>query len=126
MFILLSVCRFPMDVVFAIDSSYRLSSSEFAQEKSFIVTMIDAFAVSDSQTRVGVITFADTAREAIGLTSYTDATMLKASISSLPHNKQGTPGFNRVNGMLRKALEMFKDEGRAEVKIEKLIISDRI
>lgn len=106
-----------MDVVFALDSSSELTTSDYDQQKNFVLTMINAFTISDSKTHVGVITVGDTARKDIELTEHTQPGILKARVAGLPA-KRDTPSdpTSRFSDMLRKALEIFKNGGRTGVR----------
>ena len=114
----ISACPFPMDVVFALDSSYELKPSDFDQQKSFVLTMINAFTISKSQTHVGLITVSETARKDIELTEYSQPGVLKARVAGLPAEKviPSTP-TSRLSDTLRKALEIFKNGGRSGVRV---------
>ena len=107
-----------MDVVFALDSSNALTPSDYDQQKKFVLDMINAFTISDSQTHVGVLTVGDTARKDIELTQHTRPGVLKARVAGLPA-KRDVPSnpTSRLSDMLRKALEVFKNGGRTGVRI---------
>ena len=105
-----------MDVVFALDSSYEIKPSAFDQQKSFVLTMIDGFTISQSQTHVGLITVSETARKDIELTEYSQPGPLKAKVDELRAEKvlPSLPN-SRLSDMLRKAFEIFKNGGRSGV-----------
>ena len=106
-----------MDVVFALDSS-TLIPSVYEQQKSFVLTMIDAFTISKSHTQVGLITVSETARKDIELTEYGQPGALKARVAGLPAmNISPSNPTSRLSDMLRKALEIFKNGGRSGVRI---------
>lgn len=105
-----------MDVVFALDSSYEIKPSAFDQQRSFVLTMIDGFTISQSQTHVGLITVSETARKDIELIEYSQSGTLKAKVDELRAEKV-LPSLptSRLSDMLRKAFEIFKNGGRSEV-----------
>ena len=105
-----------MDVVFALDSSAELSTSDYNQQKDFVLTMINAFTISDTKTHVGVITVGETARKDFELREHTRPGVLKARVAGLPAKRdvQSDP-TSRLSDMLRRASEVFRNGGRARV-----------
>ena len=107
-----------MDVVFALDSSGDLSFSDYSQQKNFVLTMINAFTISDTKTHVGVITVGETARRDIELTQYNQPGILKTRVTEL--NALGdTPSdpTTRLTDMLQKAWLVFNNGGRSQVRV---------
>lgn len=116
-FVIISACPYPMDVVFALDSSYNVTRSEFEEQKRFVLTTISAFTISKSQTHVGVITVSETARKDVELTEYSDPDLLRARVSLLqPRKTPASSPTSRLRDMLRKALEIFKAGIRSGVR----------
>jgi len=105
-----------MDVVFALDSSAELSTSDYNQQKNFVLTMINAFTISDTKTHVGVITVGEFARKDIELREHTRPGILKARVAGLPV-KRDIPldPTSRLSDMLLKTSEVFRNGGRAGV-----------
>ena len=117
LFFIISACPYPMDVVFALDSSYNVTRSEFEEQKSFVLTTISAFAISKSQTQVGVITVPETIRKDVELTEYSDPDLLRARVSLLqPRKTLPLSPTSTLRDMLRKALEIFKAGTRSGVR----------
>ena len=115
-----------MDVVFALHSSYEIKPSAFDQQKSFVLTMIDGFTISQFQTHVGLITVSETARKDIELTEYSQSGTLKAKVDELRAEKV-LPSLptSRLSDMLRKAFEIFKNGGRSGVSFVLLVDGNR-
>lgn len=115
---LFAACPFPMDVVFALDSSSKLQPSDFEEEKRFVQTMIDGFTISKWQTHVGLITVNEAARKVIELTGSIMPDTLKAAVRRVRFqpNSPSSP-TNRQGDMLKKALEIFKNGGRSKVSL---------
>lgn len=113
-----AACPFPMDVVFALDSSSKLQPSDFEEQKSFVQTMIDGFTISKWQTHVGLITVTEAARKVIELTGSIKRDTLKAAVNRVRFqpNPSASP-TNRIRDMLKKALEIFKNGGRSKVSL---------
>lgn len=112
----ISACPFPMDVVFALDSSVELSTSDYDQQKNFVLTMINAFTISDTKTHVGVITVGETARKDIELREHTRPGVLKARVAGLPAKRDfPSDPTSRLSDMLRRTLEVFRNGGRTGV-----------
>ena len=51
-----------MDIVFVLDSSNRLGSNNFNSVRDFASRVVQQFVVDQNNVRVGVVTFADNAR----------------------------------------------------------------
>jgi len=102
-----------MDVVFALDSSAASSTSDYNQQKNFVLTMINAFTISDTKTHVGVITVGEFARKDIELREHTRPGALKARVAGLPAKRDfpSDPTI-RLSDMLLKTREVFRNGGR--------------
>ena len=106
-----------MDVVFALDSSSDLSSSDYSQQKNFVLTMINAFTISVAKTHVGVITVGETARRDIELTQYTQSEILKLVVAELNATSDSpSDPTTRFTDMLKHATRVFNNGGRSQVK----------
>lgn len=109
-------CPFPMDVVFALDSSAEVSTSDYDKQKNFVLTMINAFTISDTKTHVSVITVGETARKDFELREHTRPGVLKARVDGLPAKRDfPSDPTSRFTDMLRRASEVFRNGGRARV-----------
>ena len=56
-----------MDIVFVLDSSNRLGSNNFNSVRDIASRVVQQFVVDQNNVRVGVVTFADNARNEVYL-----------------------------------------------------------
>ena len=91
------------DILFLLDTSGSLSSSEFQTEKGFVMNFLNTITVSVDATRIEVIPFADTASRYIDGVSAPALDKHKCSLvekfNSLPQN---------INGFGRNTYGAFK------------------
>lgn len=76
-----------MDLVFLLDSSNTVNAdgpSGWSSVLSFVSNTISGLSIGSMATRVGVVTFSDTAQNPIWLNSYDDKPTLIAAIRALP------------------------------------------
>jgi len=80
----LSACSSPTaDVVFVVDSSASIRSSNFVQVKSFIISVVDAFHIGSDKVRVGLIQFSKKSYVEFDLEEYSYKMDVKAAISAI-------------------------------------------
>ena len=105
-----------MAVVFALDSSAELTTLDYNQQKNFVLTMINAFTISDTKTHVAVITVGETARKDFELREHTRPGVLKGRVAGLPAKRDfPSDPTSRFSDMLRRASEVFRNGGRSGV-----------
>lgn len=80
----------PADLVFVMDSSGSISSSDFIKQKEFITGMVDLFETDTGKIRVGVVTYSNWAFLEFNLNTYTNKSDIKASIEAVRHYKGDT------------------------------------
>ena len=61
------ICKRVMDLVFVIDNSGSVSSSDWEKAKSFIIDVSNSFDIGTDATMIGVIAYGKSARTIIGL-----------------------------------------------------------
>ena len=84
-------CAVDTDLVFVLDESGSIGNDSFQRVKSFVYNFSSAFLQDETtETRVGVITFNNTATEHIALNSSLGNEEILSEISDLPYNKGGT------------------------------------
>ena len=71
------------DVVFLLDSSISQTKGNFKTQLDFVNRFIDHVVVDDNNFRIGVVTFASSARLEIGLTEYNDSVALKEAVNNI-------------------------------------------
>ena len=67
------ICKRVMDLVFVIDNSGSVSSSDWEKAKSFIVDVTNSFDIGTDATMIGVIAYGKAARSIIGLNGNKDS-----------------------------------------------------
>jgi len=86
----LPACSSPKaDVVFVVDSSGSIGSRNFQKVKSFIVSVVDSFEISNETVRVGLIEFSDSAYIEFDLQQYSNKSDVKAAVAAIPYYGQG-------------------------------------
>jgi len=86
----LSACTSPTaDVVFVVDSSGSIGSSDFREVKSFIGSVVDAFDISGDKVRVALVQFSSNAVVEFNLQRYSNKRSVKAAVAALPYYNGG-------------------------------------
>ena len=86
--------------MFAVDGSDDVVDKEFMQEKSFVMSVLNAFKISKDQTHVAVATFGSEVAQDIPLTNQFDKDSLFVAVNSLIRSEGGSN--------LKKVLEMAR------------------
>jgi len=90
----------PTDIVFVVDESGSIDSSEYALMKSFLSRLVGRLDINSCQTRVGLVTFGSAVGTVFNFTDYTSVSSLQTAILSL--SKRGG------NTMTHSALEYVR------------------
>ena len=80
----------PLDVVFVLDESGSIGSTEFSQVKTFLSKLVGRLDIDSGSTRVGVVTYATTARTRFNLNAYTTVAAVQSAISRLTYSGGNT------------------------------------
>jgi len=84
------VCRSPKaDVVFVVDGSGSIESSNFRKVKSFIQQVVDSFDIGNETVRVGFIQFSDSANIQFDLRRYSSKDVVRAAVQGTPYQDRG-------------------------------------
>ena len=97
-----SGCDGALDVGFLVDTSGSIRHERFSLVQDFIQTIVSALEISSARTRVGVISYADTAALRFPLNQYSTKQDILHAISLIPFTEGKT---NTQDG-----LRMAKDE----------------
>ncbi|KAK7478695.1 hypothetical protein BaRGS_00030080 [Batillaria attramentaria] len=89
------------DIVFIVDDSGSVSSSDFAMTKNFVKDVVDGFTVGSSATQFGMITFANNAQVEFHLNRYTSKSAVKNAVDRVPY----TNGVTNTHLGLRYAAD---------------------
>ncbi|XP_022080169.1 uncharacterized protein LOC110973572 [Acanthaster planci] len=88
-----------IDLVFVMDSSGSVTSSNFELMKNFVLEVVDFFDIGPDRTRVSVIRYASDASIQFSLNKYTDKTLLKQAIQRIEYSGGGTQTVTALNLM---------------------------
>jgi len=80
----------PSDIVFVVDESGSIGTSNFAKMKSFLSQLVSRLDIDSGKTRVGLVTYATTVRTRFNLNAYTTVASVQAAISSLSYSTGNT------------------------------------
>ncbi|CAL1530592.1 unnamed protein product, partial [Lymnaea stagnalis] len=110
----LETCNGDADIVFVVDASGSIGSSNFQKVLRFIINITTYFSDDAlSGIRFGLVTFSDAANISFDLDKYNDSVSLRQAISSVPYAR----GFTRTDKGLDKARNMFGKDRRPHVII---------
>ena len=89
-------CRSPKaDVVFIVDGSGSIGSSDFGRVKSFIKSVVDSFDISNKTVRVGFIQFSTSAAVEFNLRRYSTKQAVKNAITDILYSGGGKYPLSR-------------------------------
>ncbi|XP_061183369.1 CD109 antigen-like [Saccostrea echinata] len=90
-FLSVKACTEPSaDIVFVLDSSGSIGSSNFQSILSFVRDMTSSFDFSNGKTKVSVVTFSSRVYEAFPLNAYQSASAIADAVSRVPYYAGGT------------------------------------
>ena len=81
-------CR--IDVVFVVDASESIYSSNFERVKSFLSRVVSRLDIDSDKTRVGLVTFSTRVGTTINLNAHSTVASLQSAISSLSYSRGST------------------------------------
>ena len=90
-------CDSGLDIVFVLDASGSIGSSNFVRMKDFVKSVVSNFEIGDDKTRVGVIRYASSASIIIPLGSTDDSLLLNNSITNIIYTGGGTATHLALN-----------------------------
>ena len=117
-------CKTKLDIGIVLDGSGSISQNEFNSYKSFIVELIEQFGVSDSATRVGLVSFSDKANLVFPLGRLIAFSQLQRELAKL--SQPG--GSSRLDLGMQIATSMFgsKNGGRPGIPKVLFLVTDGI
>ena len=80
----------PLDIVFVLDESGSIGSTEFAQVKTFLSKLVGRLDIDSGSTRVGLVTYATTVRTRFDLNDHTTVASVQSAISRLTYSGGST------------------------------------
>ena len=97
-----------IDLIFVLDSSGSVGSSNFQNVRSFVSNLVSQLEIGPDNTQVGLINFASSARIEFHLNTHQDSSSLLQAIANVPYTSGTTntaaalttllTGFSTVNG----------------------------
>lgn len=79
-----------IDLVFVLDSSGSIGSSNFQLIREFVTSIVDALEIGPNQSQVGIIQFSSSATRLFGLTTYNTKASLLQAIRNIIYSGGGT------------------------------------
>ncbi|VDI09222.1 Hypothetical predicted protein [Mytilus galloprovincialis] len=112
-------CGEPLDLVFLVDGSSRVSPSDFMQEKAFLSSQTMEYYMSPDRVRIGVLLFSD---------GVWDTVDFKVSVNNgdyIHKISDMTQPFGDllINSALKSVKELFRKEGRPDAKRAVVLIT---
>lgn len=83
-------CNAQADIVFLLDSSGSVGSTDFQKMLKFVEGVADKFNIGPNDIQIGVDTFQSSVKSEFNLNKYLDKTALKNAISSIVYHTGGT------------------------------------
>jgi len=80
----------PTDIVFVVDESGSIGSTNFDLVKSFLSQLVGRLDIDSGNTRVGLITYSSGIGDGFNLIDYNTVASVQSAISSLSYSGGGT------------------------------------
>jgi len=80
----------PTDIVFVLDESGSIGSSDFGLMKKFLSHLVGRLDIDSGHTRVGLVTYSTNIGTTINLNAHTSVASIQSAISSLSYSGGGT------------------------------------
>jgi len=110
------------DIIFLVDESGSVRSSDFALELDFVGKVIDKFDVADSAAHIGVITFTQDPKTLFELGALHDKTAMKKKLNDYKtKQRKYTTGTDLA---IKAAQAMFKKAGRDGIAKLVIVLTD--
>jgi len=110
------------DIIFLVDESGSVSTSNFALELDFVGKVIDKFDVADSAAHIGVITFTTNPKTLFELGALHDKAAMKSQLNAYKtKQRKYTTGTDLA---IKAAQAMFKTAGRDGVAKLVIVLTD--
>ncbi|KAL3877480.1 hypothetical protein ACJMK2_035181 [Sinanodonta woodiana] len=116
-------CLLGLDIVFIIDASARIKTSDFAIMKTFVIEIINRFTLSQNDSRIGFVVFGTDVNSDQVLSFSTDKVLLRNAIDSRVYQDVKNPGSAIYKGIERMA-NLFEIDGRRNTLKLSLVFTD--
>lgn len=104
------------------DSSRSIGSSNYQKQKMFVSKLLSAFDISNSNTRIGVVTYSNDVKVDIPLGSISTLQELQKAVNNLPYHARGTNTGDAIH-FVRK-VGFVKGVARPEVAHIMIVLTD--
>ena len=115
-----TVCSSKADVVFVLDGSGSVGSSNFLLMKGFAKHLVGKFSVARDQLRVGVVQYSSSSRVEFNLNRYSSAASVYKAIDNIRYKR----GYTRTDLALKDAYNMVTRYGRKTTPNLIIVVTD--
>ena len=102
-----------LDLVFVLDSSGSVGSSDFALVRDFVADVADTFEIGPTETQIGAITFSGIARTIFELNTHSTASALQQAIQDIPFMDDPGPSTNIADALSVLGADAYTSESGA-------------
>jgi len=113
----------PYDVVFVLDESGSIGSTNFDLVKTFLIQLVGRLDIDSGNTRVALVAFSSGVRFIFKLNTHNSVSSIKAAISSLGYSRGGT-NTARALAYVRTAVLTLAAGDRGDVPNIVVVITD--
>ena len=85
-----SECRNGIDLIFVLDASGSIGSSNFQLMRNLVANVVRNLEIGPNRTRVGIIVYSDSASVQFSLNTYMTSASLLQAIANIPYTAGGT------------------------------------
>jgi len=113
----------PADIIFVVDKSGSIGSTNFKLMKSFLSRLVSRLDIESRNTRVGLVTFSDGVETSINLNAHSSVASLLSAISSLS-NTAGDTNTAVALAYVRTAMLTSSSGDRSKVPNVVVVFTD--
>ena len=108
-----STTNCPTDIVFVVDESGSVGSSNFARAKSFLSQIVRRLDINSGRTRVGLVTYSTSVRRRFYLNTYSSVASVRRAISRLTYPGGSTDTAAAISYVRRWMLTSYRGDRRS-------------
>ncbi|KAL3877483.1 hypothetical protein ACJMK2_035184 [Sinanodonta woodiana] len=116
-------CLLGLDIIFIIDASASITSSDFTRLKTFVKELLNRFSLSQTESRIGFVVFGTNVNSDQVLSFSTDRILLRNATDSRVYQDVKNPGSAIYKG-IEKMTNLFDVDGRADALKLSLVFTD--
>ncbi|XP_062600299.1 uncharacterized protein LOC134261927 [Saccostrea cucullata] len=110
----------PVDLVFVVDESGSIGSSNFKKMKNFLVNLVDQVTISNTAFHVGLVKFHSSATTVFDLNRYSQKSSVKRAIQYVGYASGGT----RIGKGINKGRTVFDRSSRKDSTKVMILLTD--